>query len=205
VFVLNGHPLPLDVPFEAGNTLYPANWLRLASPEERTAIGITEVPDPPSPYYDQRFYWGYTASGTLIPKDHGVLVSGWVDQTRTTANTLLSPSDWAVVRMVDNGTPVPSGVQSWRQTVRTCCNEKVVYITTTTTTDELATYITGSGYPVWPPQEQPIVVSETSTGSTSGSGLTGVSADAIFIGVSSTGGISSSVLFGSSGEDTIIL
>jgi hypothetical protein len=107
--------------------------------------------------------------------------------------------------MVDNGTPVPSGVQSWRQTVRTCCNEKVVYITTTTTTDELATYITGSGYPVWPPQEQPVVVSETSTGSTSGSGLTGVSTDAVFIGVSSTGGISSSVLFGSSGEDTIIL
>jgi hypothetical protein len=80
MFVLNGKPLALDVPFEANGTLYPANWLRLASPAERAAIGITEQPDPPS--YDQRFYWGYTASGTLIPKDHTQLVSQWTDTTR---------------------------------------------------------------------------------------------------------------------------
>lgn len=156
MFVLDGKPLALDVPFEANGTLYPANWLRLATPDERAAIGITEVPDPP--VYDQRFYWGYTASGTLIPKDHGVLVSGWVDQTRQTANTILFPTDWMVVREVDNGVPMSSGVKAWRQETREACEVKVYIIRDTDTTDELASYITGPLYPVWPPLDPPTPV-----------------------------------------------
>jgi len=140
VFVLNGKPLALDVPFEANGTLYPANWLRLASPAEREAIGITEAPDPPT--YDQRFYWGYTASGTLIPKDHSQLVDQWTDTTRYTANTLLAPTDWTIVREVDNGTPIPSGLKSWRQEIRYVCEEKVTSIALTQDTPALATYIT---------------------------------------------------------------
>ena len=140
MFVLNGKPLALDTPFEANGTLYPANWLRLASPAERAAIGITEQPDPPS--YDQRFYWGYTPSGTLIPKDHTQLVEQWTDTTRSTANTLLTPTDWMVVREADNGTPVPSGIRSWRQDIRLASESKVLTIDLTTTTPELADYIT---------------------------------------------------------------
>jgi hypothetical protein len=161
VFVLNGKPLALDVPFEANGTLYPANWLRLASPAERAAIGITEQPDPPS--YDQRFYWGYTASGTLIPKDHTQLVSQWTDTTRSTANTLLAPTDWMVVREIDNGTPVPSGIRGWRQDVRYSCEGKVTMIDLTQTTPELAEYITyvspsggaPSDYSYWPQYVEP--------------------------------------------------
>jgi hypothetical protein len=205
VFVLNGRPLQLDVPFETGNTLYPANWLRLASPEQREAIGITEVPDIINPYYDQRFYWGYTASGTLIPKDHGVLISDWVSTTKVTANTLLSPSDWSVVRMVDNGTPIPSGVRTWRQDIRNACNEKILNINTTTSTDELASYITSPSYPVWPPQEQPVVAGEGNVGITSDSIFNQGSRDSVFNGVTSSATIYSEGLFGGNGEDTIIL
>ena len=161
VFVLNGNPLPLDTAFEANGTLYPANWLRLASPNERSAIGITEVPDPP--YYDQRFYWGYTASGTLIPKDHTQLVETWTDTTRQTANTLLAPTDWTIVREVDNGTPVSSGLKAWRQQVRYACEGKVVTINLTQDTPTLADYITyvspsggaTSDYNYWPPYPPP--------------------------------------------------
>ena len=97
MFLLNGKPISPDSPFVTPDgTQYPSNWIRFASPEDRKAIGITEVPDPP--YYDQRFYW---APG--IPKDHDQLVTQWVDQTRYTANTLLSPTDWMIVRSVDNG------------------------------------------------------------------------------------------------------
>lgn len=156
VFVLDGKPLALDVPFEANGTLYPANWLRLATPAERAAIGITEEPDPPT--WDQRFYWGYTSSGTLIPKDHGTLVSGWTDQTRQTANTLLAPSDWMVVREFDNGTLMPSGTKVWRQDIRVCCEGKVSTIYATTDTFDLANYITyvspsggaSTDYNYWP-------------------------------------------------------
>jgi hypothetical protein len=140
MFVLDGKPLALDTPFEANGTLYPANWLRLASPAEREAVGITEQPDPPS--YDQRFYWGYTTSGTLIPKDHDQLVVTWVDTTRTTANTILVPTDWTVIREADNGTAMPSGLKEWRQEIRVYCEGKVSTIEATPDTESLATYIT---------------------------------------------------------------
>lgn len=163
MFVLNGRPLPLDTPFEANGTLYPANWLRLATPAERAAIGITEQPDPPT--YDQRFYWGFTASGTLIPKDHGGLVTLWTDTTRQTANSLLSPTDWMIVREADNGTTVSSGIKSWRQDVRVYCEGKVTAIDATLDTPELANYITyvspsggaATDYSYWPQYVDPTV------------------------------------------------
>ena len=55
MFLLDGRILQLDTPFEHDGTSYPANWLRLASPEARAAIGITEVVEQPRP--DDRFYW----------------------------------------------------------------------------------------------------------------------------------------------------
>ena len=153
MFILNGHPLSPDVAFTATNAdgeliQYPANWLRLASPEERAAIGITEVPDPAP--YDQRFAWGVTADGNPIWKDHGKLIEQWIQQTRTTAGTLLSPTDWMVVRKVDNGTEIPIDWQLWRETVRMAVGTKVMAITSTTDTAELAAYITGQDYNTWP-------------------------------------------------------
>lgn len=55
MFLLNGQPLAVDTPFTANEIQYPANWLRLASAEEKSAIGITEVAD--AVRADDRFYW----------------------------------------------------------------------------------------------------------------------------------------------------
>lgn len=159
VFVLNGKPLPLDTPFEANGTLYPANWLRLASPEERAAIGITEVPDPPT--YDQRFYWGFDSDGNLIPKDHTQLVTLWVEQTKTTANTLLAPTDWMIVREADNGTVIDPVIKADRQKIRELAGTKITAIEATTTTPELAAYITSPDYPNWSTEEPPVSGSDS--------------------------------------------
>ena len=139
-YQLNGKTLPLGVPFHAAGTNYPSNWLRLSTQAERDAIGIVWVDDEPK--YDSRFYWGYDADGNLIPKDHSSLVSNWKTATEKVANTILSPSDWMVVREVDNAQPMPSGYKDWRQDIRNYCEGKVTSIMLTTTTDELATYIT---------------------------------------------------------------
>jgi len=148
-FLLNGQPLAVDVPFtDANGVKYPANWLRLSTPEEKAAIGITEVPDPPQ--YDGRFYWGYDADGHLIPKDHAQLVEQWTRQTRTTANTLLTPTDWIIIREADNGKPADPVLKTWREDIRLATGTKITAIAATTTTDELAAYITGSEYNVWP-------------------------------------------------------
>ena len=161
MFVLDGKPLSPDRAFTTNLGIkYPKNWLRLASPEERAAIGITEVPDPPS--YDQRFYWGYDADGHLIPKDHAQLVELWISNTRQTANSLLAPTDWMVVREADNGTVINPDWKMWRESVRLAADEKVLHIGTTTDTADLAAYITGGTYNVWPndPDHPPVAADD---------------------------------------------
>ena len=65
-FKLNGNPLVVDVAFSHNDIQYPANWLRLSTAEEKTAIGITEVEDPK--VYDSRFYWGNGTAKALDDK-----------------------------------------------------------------------------------------------------------------------------------------
>lgn len=148
MFILDGKPLSPDVPFTHDGIQYPANWLRLATPEERAAIGITEEPDPQP--YDQRFYWGYDDKGKLIPKDHAQLVEQWVSQTRQTANTLLAPTDWIIIREADNGKPADPLTKLWREDIRLATGQKNTAIQATVDTPALAAYITGTEYPVWP-------------------------------------------------------
>jgi len=149
MFILDGKPLSPDVAFTTPDgTQYPANWLRLASPAEREAIGITEAPDPQP--YDQRFYWGYDADGNLIPKDHAQLVEQWVAQTRATANSLLSPTDWIIIREADNGKAADPVLKTWREEIRLAAGSKNYEIEQTADTAALAAYITGADYPAWP-------------------------------------------------------
>jgi hypothetical protein len=148
MFILDGKPLSPDVAFTHDGIQYPANWLRLASPAEREAIGITEEPDPQP--YDQRFYWGYDADGNLIPKDHAQLVEQWVAQTRATANSLLSPTDWIIIREADNGKTADPVLKTWREEIRLAAGSKNYEIEQTADTAALAAYITGADYPAWP-------------------------------------------------------
>jgi hypothetical protein len=148
MFILDGKPLSPDVAFTHEGIQYPANWLRLATPEERAAIGITEQADPP--VWDQRFAWGYSEDGQLIWKDHTQLVEQWVAQTRTTAGTLLAPTDWVIIREADNGKAADPALKQLREDIRLATGQKNAAIEATTDTAELAAYITGSEYPVWP-------------------------------------------------------
>jgi hypothetical protein len=148
MFILDGQPLIPDRACTHDGVQYPANWLRLASPEERAAIGITEVPDRPA--YDQRFYWG-----PELPKDHAQLVEQWVEQTRTTAGTLLAPTDWLVIREADNGTAMPADAKELRQAIRDASGEKVAAIEATADTAELAAYVTSTDYSTWHQQPEP--------------------------------------------------
>jgi hypothetical protein len=160
MFVLDGKPLSPDRAFTHNGIQYPKNWLRLTTLAEKEAIGITEVPDPPT--WDQRFAWGYDADGNLIWKDHAELVTLWISNTRQTANSLLTPTDWMVVREADNGTTVNPDWKMWRESVRLAANEKVLHIGTTNDTPDLAAYITGGTYNVWPndPDHPPVVADD---------------------------------------------
>lgn len=144
----DGRLIAPDVAFTLREIQYPANFLRLSTEEEKIALGIEWVP--PEPNYDQRFYWGYDAEGKLIPKDHTQLVEQWVQQTRTTANTLLAPTDWIIIREADNGKAADPLLKTWREDIRLATGVKVGVIRDTLDTTDLAAYITGANYPVWP-------------------------------------------------------
>ena len=154
MLILDGKPLSYDRAFTHDGIQYPANWLRLSSLEDRNALGITEVANDPT--YDQRFYWGPD-----LPKDHEGLVTLWIDNTNQTAYTLLAPSDWYVIRKQETEVAVPQDVLDRRGEVRTYCDTKREAISATTTTDELAAYITSPAYSEWePPTEIPNPIPE---------------------------------------------
>jgi hypothetical protein len=55
-FKLGTKTIQLDTPFTHNDIQYPANWIRLASEEDKSAIGITWEAD--AVRYDDRYYWG---------------------------------------------------------------------------------------------------------------------------------------------------
>lgn len=157
MFILDGKILPIDVPFEHDGVQYPANWLRLATPEERAAIGITEVTVQPRP--DDRFYWvsGPDDNGdyTAIPKDLDTLKATWSAQFKQTAYAMLFPSDWMVVRKAEVGDGIPQAWTDYREAVRTTATLAIVDMEATTDIDAFITSVTSVQWPVSPDQ-QPI-------------------------------------------------
>ena len=170
MFILDGKPLALNRAFTHDGVQYPANWLRLASPAERAAIGITEAPDPPT--WDQRFYWGYDQDGKLIPKDHTQLVEQWVGQTKATAGSLLTPFDWYIVREAETGKAVPQEVLDYRAAVRVISDNREVMLKGTTTTEQLAAIIVGDFNGLFPWPSYPYApAANDDAGTTSGDGV----------------------------------
>lgn len=147
MFLLNQKPLAIDVAFEHGGISYPANWLRLASPAERSAIGITEVADEDTSF-DGRYYWSRGNAKALEDREESdeqgnplyVKVLGEVNgepamvdtterlvtkglkstmiaQVKTTAGSLLSQTDWMVIRKAEREVAIPSGVVAKRAAI----------------------------------------------------------------------------------------
>lgn len=134
MFLINGNPLPVGVPFvDADGNQYPANWLNLSSLEEKTAIGITEVTDPVRA--DDRFYW----SGDInTPKDINQVKSMLVTQSKAIAGSMLSQSDWKIIRATETGVAASSEVLAERAAIRTASNDNETAINACTTVDQLA-------------------------------------------------------------------
>jgi len=139
-FKLDGKPLAVDVPFKVGDINYPANWLRLASADEKAALKITEVAD--DPVYDSRFYNGDGSAkalddvdakdeeGNLLKNPDGsqMVIQGVKSvlkaQEKATAGSLLAQYDWYVVRKSEKSTAIPTAITTYRDAVRTACDTR---------------------------------------------------------------------------------
>ena len=179
MFILNNQPLSPDRAFTTEDgTQYPSNWLRLATVEEREAIGITETPDPIP--VDQRFYWD-----TGIPKDHTELVEQWTAQVKATAGSLLAQTDWYITRASETGLAAPQSVLERRSLIRAMSNDKEGFLSLTETTEQLAEYVTSAAFNNWE----------------SGASIDG--AIRVVDGVTSGTVITGDTIFGGSGNDTL--
>jgi len=174
MFQLDNKPLALDTAFTHNEISYPANWLRLASQEERAAIGITEVADPAS--YDDRFYWGVdnpkllndreesdeqgnplyvkvydAATQSMVDTSERLVTKGlkstWSAQIKDTTNKLLAATDWMVIRKVERDVAIPVDVMDYRAAVLGECDRLIDAIEAAADVPALATVVTTQNWP----------------------------------------------------------
>lgn len=87
-------------------------------------------------------------SSTLLEAQTN-LINLWVIPT---AYNLLLPSDWMVVRKVENGEAVPDGYDTWREEVRVVSKTKREFINSCETKEDLTTYVESAAWSIWPSQ-----------------------------------------------------
>jgi hypothetical protein len=143
-FLINGKPLAVDTPFtDAEGNQYPANWLRLASLEEKTAIGITEVADVDM-NFDNRFYWAKDLPKALEDKleEDGSTTKGlkstFTSQVKQSAGSILAQTDWMVIRKAERNVDIPESVVAYRSSVVAKADELEAAIAAVATVEELA-------------------------------------------------------------------
>jgi len=166
-YQLDSKPLGVDVAFKTSDgTQYPANWLRLASADEKKKIGITEVADEAT--YDGRFYWGVGKAKELVDKTEKIdgkdittkgLKTNWVKQQKEHARGCLAKYDWYVTRKAEKGTAIPTNIQNYRDSIRTICKTREDEINACSNVEALKKLIDGTydkdgkrtaGITLWP-------------------------------------------------------
>jgi len=140
---------------------HPKNW-HIWSAADKEAAGLVEIiPDSPP---DSRLYnWSQNADGTIsstakpledvnevdengdpLLDDDGVQVvtlgvkSSLIAEVRSQQGSLLSQTDWALVRFVDTAVAVPANIQTWRDAIRAKATEMETAITNAADTDAIA-------------------------------------------------------------------
>lgn len=138
--------------FEINGVQYPANWLNLSTPQEKTEIGLEEVVATNSPANDQ-YYWvstelsGATLTYINTPKDLTSVKTNAFSTINTTAYSILQPSDWMVVKATETSTPVNADWNTWRASIRATADQTRTAVTSAADVDAVATIMTSI---VWP-------------------------------------------------------
>ena len=119
---------------------HPAQWNRWTEAEKTAAGLVWDQSLQPVPF-DNRFYWSadnpkniddvnaVDEDGNPVLDPDGVqivtkgLKSNAIAQTKTTAGSLLAPTDWMVIKAAEvSGYAVPAEVTTYRAAVRTASN-----------------------------------------------------------------------------------
>ena len=119
---------------------HPYNWATAWTDQNKKDWGVTWTKDADTSF-DDRFYWSKgverklndedatdESGNKLKDKNGNVIVNQglktiWINITKQRANNLLSKSDWEVTRKAEKGTAIASATSTFRDKVRTACND----------------------------------------------------------------------------------
>lgn len=137
--------------FSIDGVQYPANWLNLSTPEEKTALGLEEVVATNQPF-DPRYYWtGETLNGaeltyTGIAKDLDDVKTSSISQIKQTTYAILQPTDYIDTRNLRDPSYKPEWM-TWRESVLTTAATSTAAINAAEDVDGVATVVNDI---VWP-------------------------------------------------------
>lgn len=166
-FKIGTKTIPLDTPFTHNDIQYPANWIRLATEEDKAAIGLVWEADPVRA--DDRFYWNGDINNPKAledkeeTKEDGTplyvqkynpiteqmedtteqvitkgLKSQFIAQVKAQAGSLLNATDWKVIRASEGGKALDDKTKAERVAIRTKSDEFEAQIKACATVEELA-------------------------------------------------------------------
>ena len=128
---------------------YPSNWIQNATNAEKSAIGLVEVTI--SGNQKDNDYYDNTLSNNKVESD-GSVTRTWsssaktlsdvksekITQAKSSANSMLSQTDWYVVRKAETNTATPDEITAYRTAIRTCYGNLKTAINAASDVDELA-------------------------------------------------------------------
>lgn len=166
-YKIGNKTIPLDTPFTTEDGIQrPANWIRLATEEEKSAIGLIWEADEDM-NFDNRFYWAKDLPKALEDREESDengnplyvqvydpvtesmvnttkrlvtkgLKSQFIAQVKQTAGSILAQTDWMVTRKSDIGTDIPASVVAYRASIRAKADELEASISAVTSVEQLA-------------------------------------------------------------------
>jgi len=171
MFQLNGQPISIDTEQVIDGIRYP----HLRDSALRQQLGIVEIADPQN--YDQRFYWGVDnpkllddreevdADGNplyvkvlsnskppqMVDSTERIVTKGlksqWVAQVKQIAGSMLSRTDWMVIRKAERAIDIPQDVVTFRTAVVAECNRLETAISACASVEELIVILGSQNWP----------------------------------------------------------
>lgn len=166
-YKIGNKTIPLDTPFTTEDGIQrPANWIRLATEEEKSSINLVWEADEDM-NFDNRFYWSKDLPKALEDKEEvdqdgnpmyvkvydpvtesmvdtterlvtKGLKSNFIAQVKQTAGSILAQTDWMVIRKAERDVAIPADVVAYRASIVAKADELESAISAVTTVEQLA-------------------------------------------------------------------
>jgi hypothetical protein len=173
MFQLNGQPISIDRAYTAPDGTKYAN---LRDPAIRSALGVVEVPDPEwydqrfywgvgnpkllddreevdedgNPLY-VKVLGEVNGEPAMVDSDERLVTKGlksqWIAQVKDIAGSLLSKTDWMIIRKAERDVAIPESTQAYRAAVIAEADRIEEAIKACTSVEELIAVINNQSWP----------------------------------------------------------